>query len=193
MLLSAWGLSCMYVCRAGMGVYVCMYIHMLLCSTGWHVRISYSNNRGHQLWSKHRGGSQLRHMQQSSSNAQFLGRSASVCVSHLSLVCGGGWVRWEILDTPPVLWHLSRKSSVPLSFGFLLALSLVTFSLLTHCGWAACSLFSSLYFLSLFHNTPPPPSCLPRSVSLILKTFVSQWSFPLPRSLETQHLGYFRK
>lgn len=49
---------------------------------------------------------------------QFLGHSASVCVSHLSLVCGGGWVRWEILDTPPAPRHLPRKSSVPLSFSF---------------------------------------------------------------------------
>lgn len=44
---------------------------------------------------------------------RFLGCTASVCVSHLSLVCGGGRVRWEILDTPPATRHLSRKSSVP--------------------------------------------------------------------------------
>lgn len=86
---------------------------------------------------------------------EFLGRSASVCVSHLSLVCGGGWVRWEILDTPPAPRHLSHKSSVPLSFSYSLSSPIGDIQS-PHPLWVFCLLITipSSLLLSLFHNFP---------------------------------------
>lgn len=112
---------------------------------------------------------------------QFLGHSASVCVSHLSLVCGGGWVRWEILDTPAASRHLPHKSSVPLSLPFSFhSPTGDTLSPQPFMGRAARSLlyFSSLLFSVCFHGFAPsisshrcchprhPPSCYSSSLEV---------------------------
>lgn len=102
---------------------------------------------------------------------QFLGHSASVCVSHLSLVCGRGWVRWEILDTPPAPRHLPRKSSVPLSFSF--SFSSPIGDIRSPRPSVRCAAHSLLFFFLLCFClcfTMSPPLSLPHPLTVWLSS-----------------------
>lgn len=93
---------------------------------------------------------------------QFLDRGASVCVSHLSLVCGGGRVRWEYWTLPP---YLSTCLVNPVSLCHspsLLSLLLLVFGLLTPCECAARSLLFLLQLCLCFTTSPPLSPILSR-------------------------------